>query len=1356
MTDPARRIADRPADAHGKERTAAVGAPSIPRRGTSAPCPASFAQEEIWLFDQLVPQSAVFHIAQAVDLRGRLDRGALQEALDVVVARHEALRTTLQAIDGRPFQVIAPPRPVSLTLVELEDGARSGPEDVQRRLVEDARRPFDLTRDLMLRVTLFRLHAEHHVLLLTMHHVASDGWSVGLLFRELTECYAACSSGRRPALQDLPIQYADYAQWQRDRQRGPALEQELAYWKRQLAHLTPLRLPTDRPRPVRQTYGGAREPFRIPAEAAAALKALSRQERVTTFMTLLAAFLTLLHRYTGQDDIAVGSPIAGRTRVELEEVIGLVVNTLVLRADLSGNPTFRQLLARVREIALDAYAHLDLPFERLVQELRPARTLSQRPFFQVMLSVDNRPLESLTLPGLTAHTSAVGTDTSMCDLILYIQETAHGVVGRMEYDTALFDATTISRMLGHFEVLLAGIAADPDRPLSALPLLTESERRQVLVEWNDTRRDYPADRCIHELFEAQTAQTPHAVALAFEDAVLTYDELNRRANQLAHHLRALGVGPDVPVAICVERSLEMIVGLLGILKAGGAYVPLDPAYPRQRLAFLLGDTRAPVLLTQASLRVTLHEQGTRVLCLDADWPAIARETDATPVTLTTPEHLAYIMYTSGSTGQPKGVSVPHRAVVRLVKNTTYARLTSDEVFLLLAPLAFDASTFEIWGSLLNGACLAIAPPGVPSVAELAQVLRRHEVTTLWLNAAFFHQVVDEDIESLGPVRQLLAGGDVLSVPHVMRVLRERPGCQLVNGYGPTETTTFACCYPVRAPEQVGSSVPIGRPIANTRVYVLDRYREPVPIGVPGELYIGGDGVARGYLNRPELTAERFLSDPFGDAPDGRLYRTGDLVRYRPDGALEFLGRVDHQVKIRGFRIEPGEIESVLRLHPAVREAVVIAQQEAPGDKYLVAYLEARGAPDPSSDHLRQYLETRLPPYMIPSAFVQLTALPLTPTGKVDRQALPVFSRSDLLTHEPDSVGPRDAVEARLVEIWEDVLRVRPIGVTHDFFQLGGHSLLATQMVARIQKRFGKTIPLTVLFVAPTIAQLAAALRDQTAPASWPRVAAIQPEGTRPPFLCVDAGAFFRPLARRLGPDQPFLGLPLDAAALPTPFTMEDIAAYHVQTIREVQPRGPYVLGGWSAAGGAAYEIAQQLRGQGEEVALLVLFDCTNPAQHTAGSRQGLARVRLPRWTQRLGFHWGNLRRGPLRDAPSYIRERSDTIREKLKERAWRARYALRLWAGRPIHRRLRDAEQIALFAYRTYRPRPYPGRVVLFRCSERPHGPYWDPASGWRELVGHGLEVHEIPGNHRTVFLEPNVEILARTLRTCLEANPNS
>jgi amino acid adenylation domain-containing protein len=1333
------------------------------RQPAAGPCPLSFGQQRLWFVNQMDPESAAYNMPRAVHIRGALNREALRRALDTIVARHEVLRTTYTLVDGRPMQVIGEPRAVVMPLIDLRESPDAErEEELQRLILADTRRPFDLSSDLMLRAALFQLGEDAHVLLLVTYHIASDRWSAGVLFRELAAAYRALASGDPLILPELPIQYTDFAVWQRQRFQGEVLANLLSYWKQQLgSYSSVLALPTDRPRPAIQTYRGAIQSIALSAPLTESLKSLGQKEGATLYMTLLAAFQALLYRYTGQEDIAVGSPIAGRTRVETEELIGFFVNTLVLRTDLSGNPTFRELLGRVREVALGAYAHQGVPFEKLVEELQPKRSMTHSPLYQVVFALRNTPRFTPELSGLITTPLELDRKAAPYEVVLYMTETERGLSGSLEYNTDLFDPATIRRMLGHFETLLTGIAADPGQTLSALPLLTASERRQLVVEWNDTRRDYPADRVIPELFEAQVVQTPDRVALAFEDESLTYNELNRRANQLAHHLRALGVRPEVPVALCVERSLEMIVGLLGILKAGGAYVPLDPSYPRQRLAFILEDTRAPVLVTQKRLRARLPEDGPRILCLDADWPAIARESDATPVTHATPDNLAYIMYTSGSTGRPKGVSVPHRAVVRLVKNTDYARLAPDEVFLHLAPLAFDASTFEIWGSLLNGARLAIFPPGVPSVAELSQALRRHQVTTLWLTAAFFHQVVEEDIGALGSVRQLLAGGDVLSVPHVNSVLRERPECQLINGYGPTESTTFACCFPVSDACEAGSSVPIGRPIANTRAYVLDRYQEPVPIGVPGELYIGGDGVARGYLNRPDLTAEQFVPDPFADRPDARLYRTGDLVRYRPDGTLEFLGRVDDQVKIRGFRVEPGEIEAVLRQHPTVRDVVVVAREDRPGDKSLVAYFEVRGETGAARDQLRQYLGERLPTHMIPSGFVRLPALPLTPSGKVDRRAL-AAAKQTRLDVDRASGAPRTPLEDALAKLWANVLGLERVGVEDNFFDLGGHSLLAMRLCDHIEKTFGKRLPVATLFQAPTVGHLAGLLSQDGWPAPLSSLVALQPNGSKPPFFWVhgeNSNAF---LSRYLPPDQPLYGLLQQSRegqrALYT--RMEDIAAHYLGELRRAQPRGPYFLGGYCIGGTLAFEIAQQLRRQGEEIALLVLLDPSRPGNGESSlsfsSHASRSLPDAPSFGDLVSRRWRTLARLEPQAKLAYIWDGVSTHLRgqltKITHTAKKVACTIYSVAGTtyrlPPSLRIPYIEAVHRRAARGYVPQVYPGRVVVFTTEGGPR----DPRSVWGRLAAGGLEIYAVPGRHQEiVFKEPHIQGLAKQLNACLD-----
>lgn len=925
----------------------------VPREGK---LPLSFSQQRLWFLDQL-GSGVAYNMPRALRLSGHLNIPAFEAALNEVVQRHESLRTTFAEADGNAHQLIHHDVTVTVPLIDLSHLTQEEQEEQVKQLVADeAVLPFDLTRDLMLRATLLKLGAAEHVILLTMHHIASDGWSMGILVREMTQFYSAPTT----PLPTLPIQYADFAVWQRNRLQGEVLEAQLQYWKKQLLDAPPLhQLPTDRARPPVQTFEGRMVEFTIGAQLTRELQYLSQQSGSTLFMTLLAGFNLLMFRYSGTEDLVVASPIANRNRKEIEPLIGFFVNTLALRADLSGNPTFLELLQQVRQTTQDAYAHQDLPFEYLVEELQPERHLNYNPVVQIVFALQNAPTESSQLPGLSVSPLESKMQTVRFDIEVHLWEVEGSLKGYWVYNSNLFEAATMQRMMSHFESVLAAVVAAPQQRISQVPLLTEAERHQILVEWNDTTTDYPKQKCVHQLFEEQVARTPEATALlgtCFGEEEVTYGELNRRANQLAHHLIGLGVGPEVLVGLMVERSLEMVVALLAILKAGGAYVPLDPAYPEERLAFMLEDTQVPVLLTQEKFVPLLpkqrgQDQARITLTLDTEWErsGISQAPQDNPRCNVTPQNLAYIMYTSGSTGRPKGVCIVHESIVRLVKESDYASFSSEEVFLQLAPISFDASTFEIWGPLLNGGRLVIMPPHTPSLQELGQAIRHYQVTTLWLTAGLFHLMVDERLDDLRPLRQLLAGGDVLSVPHVKRVLQELKTCQLINGYGPTECTTFSCCFPITSARQIGSTVPIGQPIANTQVYILDAENKPTPIGVAGFLFIGGAGLARGYHNRPELTQERFIRNPYGE---GRLYRTGDLARWLADEnpsassghRIEFLGRLDHQVKIRGFRIELGEIESVLGSHSSLREAVVMARQDSSqsssGDKRLVAYLVA--------------------------------------------------------------------------------------------------------------------------------------------------------------------------------------------------------------------------------------------------------------------------------------------------------------------------------------------------------------------------------------------------------------------------------
>jgi len=894
--------------------------------------PLSFAQQRLWLLDQLEPDSAFYNMPQAIRMSGALNAEALRQTLESIVVRHEALRTTFVEVDGRPTQVIPPAPNVAMPIIalnELPEGERE--VEVSRLANEEAQRPFDLARGPLMRATLLRLDEEEHVLLLTMHHIVGDGWSYGVFVRELTALYEAFNQGRPSPLPELPIQYVDFAHWQRQWFQGKVLEEQLAYWKQQLGDDLPvLELPTDRPRPAVQTFRGARQSAMLSKSLLEALRTLSRQEGMTVFMTLLAAFQTLLSRYANQDDIVVGSPIANRTRAELEGLIGFFVNTLVLRTDLSGDPSFRQLLGRVREMALRAYAHQDLPFEKLVEELQPERDLSRNPLFQVMFVLQNAPARALKLSGLTLRPLAVDSGTAKFDLTLFMFEGEDGLRARWEYNSDLFDAATITRMLGHFQTLLEGIIANPEQRISELPLLSDAERQQVLVEWNKTQTAYPRGSSIHELFEAQVERTPDTIAVGFEQEQLSYGELNGRANQLARYLQSRGVGPEVLVGIMMHRSVEMVVGLLGILKAGGAYVPLDSDYPQERLRFMLQDTTPPVLLTQARFLEGLPQSEAEVVCLDTDWKAIVQERTENLSGAAKAENLAYVIYTSGSTGRPKGVAIEHHSTVALLH---WAReiFTPEQLAGVLAStsICFDLSIFELFVPLSWGGTVILAEnalhlptlPAAPRVtlvntvpSAIAELLRMGGVPA--------------------SVRTVNLAGEPLQTQLVQQLYEQGTIERVYDLYGPSEDTTYST-FALRSAK---GRATIGRPIANTQTYVLDWRLQPAPIGVPGELYIGGEGLARGYLNRPELTAERFIRNPFSKEPAARLYKTGDMVRYLPDGNLEFLGRKDHQVKLRGFRIELGEIEAALNQHPAVEQAVVLAREDVPGDKRLVAYV----------------------------------------------------------------------------------------------------------------------------------------------------------------------------------------------------------------------------------------------------------------------------------------------------------------------------------------------------------------------------------------------------------------------------------
>jgi amino acid adenylation domain-containing protein len=1067
------------------------------------PAPLSFAQEHLWFMEQMEPGHARYHLPGADRMVGPVDAAAMERALNDLVRRHESLRTVFPMVNGKPAQVVLPEMRVSIPVVDVPSAPGEDREAILEEMVrEESARPFDLERGPLLRAVLFRVSEREHVLLQVIHHIVSDGWSQGLISREFSELYAHHALGApAPEFEVAPIRYRDFAVWQREYLAGSgAFVRDLEYWRRQLAGAPPLELPTDHPRPPVQSGRGAMYRFPVPERLADGARGLALDAGVTLHMLMVATFNATVYLLTGQDDQVVGSLLGGRSRPETEWVVGYFVNLTALRVDVSGNPTFRQLLRRVRDVVLDSDAHQDLPFARVVHEAGAQGDLSRHPLVQAMVFVHNFVRHTVPLPvnpdaevrsvPMYADTPVVLVDTGTAkfDLDLAFHDIPGSFGGMVEYSTDLFEEESVAALVRRFLGVLEQAVARPDAPLDSFGVVDPAERSRVLEEWNRTARPYPRDAALHTLFEEQARRAPDAPALRYGDDTLSYGELERRANRLAHGLRARGVRPEDRVGVLLEPSGEMVTAWLAALKAGAAYVPLDPAFPRERLALLAADAGVSLTLTTDALRGLLPPDAA-VLSLDGDAAATAEAPDTPPGVEVPAEALAYVVYTSGSSGTPKGVAVPHRGVARLVRGADYVQLGPDDRVAQAASPVFDAATWEVWGALLNGACVeGIARETALDPRALARELRERGVTALFLTTALLNQAAREEPSAFATLRHLLFGGEAADPEAVRRVLaRGAPG-RLLHVYGPTESTTFAAWHPVGEVPEDAATVPLGRGISNTTLYVLDGRMEPVPPGLPGELYLGGDGLARGYLGRPDATAERFVPDPFSGTPGARMYRTGDRVRWNDRGETEFLGRVDFQVKIRGFRIEPGEVETVLREAPGVRDAAVVAREGdsgAPGARRLVGYVVPAEDADTGAwlDGVRDHLRARLPEYMLPSALVTMDALPLTSTGKTDRRALP--APDGARPEGREYVAPRTPLETTLAEIWAEVLGLDRVGVRDSFFDLGGHSLLATQVVSRVRERLGVEVPLRAVFEELTVERLATRMAAERPAAAAP-------------------------------------------------------------------------------------------------------------------------------------------------------------------------------------------------------------------------------------------------------------------------------
>ncbi len=1305
--------------------------------------PLSFAQQRLWFLDQMESGSPFYNITSAYRLSGALNTGALEQSLNHLIARHETLRTIFESVEGAAKQVVRRDIGFELKKTDLRGESDEKAENKLSVIIEDeAETTFDLSRGPLFRALLIRLKDSENVLVLNMHHIISDGWSMGVLFKELSACYDSYSRGEAPDLAPLEIQYPDFALWQRNQLEGETLEKQLAYWKKNLDNSEEsLELPADHSRPPVLTYKGDTKSFALSEKLVNSLSLFSNNRDVTLFMTLLAAFNVLLHRYTGKEDILIGSPIAGRTREDIEGLIGFFANTLVLRADLSANPNFPELLAKVKETALDAYTHQDVPFEKLVEELSPERNLSHTPLFQVMFAFQDAPVSGKKFSDLAVRQLNIAEKTAKFDLTLSMIQDKKEMRGNFNFNTDLFGHDTIERMIGHFKTLLNGIAENPDRKISDLPILTEAETKRILIEFNETEAEYPQDKCIHQLFEEQVEKTPNAVAVVFEDESITYRKLDERANQLGHYLRSLGVGPEILVGICMERSIEMIVGILGILKAGGAYVPLDPIFPHERLKIMTEESEADVVLTQSALKKSSKKEGVKTVSIDKIRTDLNEYAKKNPGASVTSENRAYVMFTSGSTGRPKGVQILHTNVVNFLNSMQKKPgFSVEDTLLSVTTISFDISVLEFFLPLCSGGVLVIASSEASmDGAKLQNLLSSCNVTVMQATPATWKILEESGWEGDLKLRAL-CGGEALP-QNLAEILLKKTG-SLWNMYGPTETTIWSTLEHIHKKDGIS----IGYPIDNTSVYILDAHQLPVPIGVAGILHIGGAGVSSGYLKRSDLTSEKFIHNPFEDDISSRIYNTGDMARYLPDGKIECLGRIDSQVKIRGFRIELGEIEAAVSTHPNINENVAVVTKTSFDDKQLVAYIVLKEKEKTTESEIREYLRQQLPEYMIPTRFIFIKAMPLTPNGKINRKALP---KPNLKKNRQGYIQPRTSLEHELSRIWEDMLDVNPVGIFDNFFEIGGHSLLAVQLISKIKKRFKKELPIAALFQNNTIDKLALVIGSESIPGKWSPLVNIRTQGSEQPVFCVHAAGgtvfYFIRFAALLEYDGPFYGLQakgLEKGDEPL-VSIEEMATTYIEAVKKAQPNGPYILSGWSMGAVIAFEMACLLQKEGQQISSLIMIDPPPSNMRHDQVLEDDAEFMVERWEHRMPLSIEEVTdKGGKEEQLAYIFKKMKTeelIPSDIDLSDFKYFFKL---------------HKLNNYIICEYRPRSvYKGKIFLIRVMEMlPYDLRMDePSEDWKKFATRGLEVYNVPGNHFTVFNESNAPHVAEKMKICIE-----